>query len=228
MAETLTNLLADLRSRLDETTATFWTDAELTRWLNEGAREVARRTECLQSTHQQNVTANTGDYTAPTNVIRIYRVEYWRSTNDVTPLEYRDLASVPWSFDRAQSSPRPLYYTLWGIPPTLTISLFPKPSETVTNGLRCWFYRMPTAMTTGANNVDLPDGWHELPVLYAEYVAMRKDRLPQWQEAKAAFDEKVQEMIVLTHRWSDQVPNYVGEPTGWGGLPHWLVASEDF
>ena len=36
--------------RLDETSARYWTDKELNRWLNEGAQDVARRGQCLPDT----------------------------------------------------------------------------------------------------------------------------------------------------------------------------------
>ena len=49
MARTLALLRGDVRSRLNEATAAFWSDAELTRWINEGASDVARRTESLRT-----------------------------------------------------------------------------------------------------------------------------------------------------------------------------------
>lgn len=212
-----------LRDRLDEATAAFWADAELNRYLNEGAIQVARRSESLRSTASINIVAGTADYTAPTNIIRNYRAEYARSSNEIWPLEPRDLNSMDplWVPYRTNQS-RPAVYTMWGVSGAMTISLWPVPNESITGGLKLYYYKLPTAMATDGASLDLPNGWDELPVLYAEYVALRKDKQPNWQEAKGEFEQKMQEMMTLTMRFTDQVSSYMSE-SAYSGLPAWLT-----
>ena len=92
---TLGSLLTDVRNRLDETTSGQWTDAELRSWINEGARDVSRKTETLQGTTNISIVADTQEYTLPTDTLRIHRAE-WRptSSSNVYTLEYRDFNSM--------------------------------------------------------------------------------------------------------------------------------------
>ena len=48
--------LTNIRNKLDETTSGQWSDAELRTWINEAARDIARRTESLQTYEEINVT----------------------------------------------------------------------------------------------------------------------------------------------------------------------------
>lgn len=221
----LSALRSDLRERLDEATPTFWSDAILNTWLNEGAKEIARRTECLPTSQSLAVTAGVTAYNAPTNMVRIHKVDHRRSGDDIWPLEYRDLGSMDsvWGAYRTAQG-RPVAWTMWGPAGAATMTIYPSPSESTVlpNGLVIYYYRLPASMVGDASVVDLPEGWDELPILYAEYVALRKDRQPTWQEAKAEFEAKMQEMMVLTHRLTDQVGSYYGEPMR-TGLPAWLV-----
>lgn len=226
MPTTLAELRTDLRARLDEATPTFWDDVDLDRWLNEGVREVARRTEALLTNENINIVVGAADYILPDDVIRVYRVEYRPDTTRVHPLEYRELHSLDnvWGVYRGQQA-EPRFFTLWGVTPTLTMTVYPTPDRSVTNGFKLFYYRMPAAMTTGTSTVDLPEGWQELPVLYAEYVALRKDKQREWQEAKGEFERAVSEMSLLTNRLSNQVGHYAGESMR-STLPAWLVESD--
>ena len=87
--------LTNIRNKLDETTSGQWSDAELRAWINEAARDIARRTESLQTYEEINVSADTQEYTVNDGCLRVHRVE-WRPTasSNVYPLEYRDFNSM--------------------------------------------------------------------------------------------------------------------------------------
>lgn len=210
MTKTQSQLMTDARSRLDEPTEAQWLDTELRRWINEGARELQRKTETLQTITSISTVASQQQYTAPTGVIRIYRVEFLDTSNSVYPLEYRDFNTMDgvWWSSQLTVTGRPMLYTIWGFAPTLKIILYPLPDSSSTS-IKVYYYRYPVqlAETTAADAaaiVECPEGWEDIIVDYVEYKALRKDRDPRWQEAKALFDQRTTEMYEMTRRWSDQ------------------------
>lgn len=219
---TLSDVRTKVRDRLDESTATFWTDAQLNRWINDGMREVARLTETLQTTSDIAVTASDGTYTAPTDALRIYRAEFKPTgQSNVYPLEYRDFNTMDevWWSSQTTTTGTPALFTMWGFVPSLTIQLYPVPS--VAGTLKVFYYKLPTAVSADNDTIECPAGWEDLIVDYAEYNALRKDRDPRWQEAKGLFEQHVDQCTALTRRWSDQVGSWgVDAPVG---LPAWLI-----
>ena len=209
---TQSQLLLDIRSRIDEPSTQFYSDTELRRWINQGVRDIARRTESVQAVANIPLVVGVQQYTAPSDTNRIYRVEYITAANQSHVLDYRDYNnsdSVWWTTQlTAQSTPA--MWTAWGYPPALKLVLYPIPSETST--LRIFYYQVPADLpidgSTPNASVSLPAGREELVVDFAEYMALRKARDGRWQEAKALFDEKVQNMIDQTRRWTDQAGSW--------------------
>ena len=64
---TRTNIRALIRKRLGETTASFWTDAELNTWINDAGHDIVYRTKCLKDNGYVSSVASTSDYTLSTN-----------------------------------------------------------------------------------------------------------------------------------------------------------------
>ena len=60
MLANLTELIADVRSLINETgtTSGFWTDAEITRWLNEGQEIFSTTTKCLSKYYSHELEAS--------------------------------------------------------------------------------------------------------------------------------------------------------------------------
>lgn len=226
MAETLGQLIEAVREALAEATESQWDDDMLTRWINDGSTDIARKAEVLQDSYDVDTTADVSDYTLTSDVLRVHRVEFFydSDTDRKLILEYRDLQNMDsvWYTNQAREGD-PYYYTLWGFPPSLTIKLFPVPSANGT--ARVYYYRVPTKRYGTTDTVELPEGYADLLVHYAEYRALRRDRDPRWQEAKALYDEGLANMIELTRRWTDQVGMI---DTGGTNLPEWLVAMEDW
>lgn len=219
--KTLLQVRTNLRSKLDETSARFWSDADLTQFINEGARDIVRRSETLQASTSINAVANTQEYTLPSDVIRIYRVEYSQDGNIFYPLEYHDFANMDsiWWSQQKTSKGIPTWFTMWGFPPTLKLVLYPTPSSSTTNAIGVRYYRLPLEATANGDNVEVPEGWHDLVEDYAEYVALRKDHDQRWQEAKQLYEAKMGDMISVTRRWTDQADAIT---VGTNMVPRWL------
>lgn len=219
---TLTTMLTNLRDALDAPT-NFYSDVQLTVWVNEACRDIARRCEVLQTTQDIAVTAALQTYAAPTDMVRIYRAEF-KQTGETArhSLDYRDFNSMDevWWAAQRQTSGRPSTYTMWGFPPGVTITLYPTPSAAGT--LTIFYYKYP-ATISGVQEVPIPMGWDDLVVDYAEYRALRKARDPRWQEAKSIYEEKLSQMYDLSRRWTDSGKGQFVSGHGGGPHPAWLV-----
>ena len=226
---TLGQLETDVRDHLDESLARQWSDGMLRRWILEGAREVARRAETLQDMAVLPVVSGTSEYTVAADTLRIYRVTFKPGSGSwEIPLEYKDfnsMDSMGWQVDSWESMPE--IYTLWGFTPNLKIKLYPTPSEA--GDLEVWYYRLPTTLSEDgsddAEQVDIPNGWQDLIVLYCEYVALRRDADGRWQEAKQLFESRLGEHVDMTRRFTDQAGSME-----WRGrsLPGWLYGGDAY
>ncbi len=222
---TLATTLTNVRDALDDTNTALHTDAQLTVWINEACRDIARRCEVLQTTADIVISAGVQQYTAPTDMVRIYRAEFMQTGETARQtLEYRDFNSMDevWWAAQRQTSGRPGTYTMWGFPPAVMITLYPTPQTAGT--LTIFYYKYPTELSAASPSASLtiPMGWEDLIVDYAEYRALRKARDPRWQEAKSIYEEKLAQMYDQSRRWTDSGSQFV---SGYGGghLPSWLV-----
>lgn len=222
MPPTLAVARTALRERLSEVSAAAWTDTELNRYLNEGIREIAIRTECLASTTDVAVTAGVYLVAAPSTVSRIHRAE-WAPSNPVGssdqiyPLRYmqlNNLDSVRGSGQQTMSG-TPEIYSTWGYPGSTTfrVVLYPKPT---TNGtLRIHYYRLPTAAASDADVLDLPEGWEHLVYDYAEFRSRLKDGDDAWQVAKTEFEGRLELFKSQFARLTDE-NDTIGVDGFWG------------
>lgn len=227
---TLSELRQDLRERLDEITPSFWDDPWLSRVLNEGCRDVARRTECLEQRFVIASVQNQSEYPGviPVDFIRAHRMEFQVSAADVSVMEYRSPHAMDqfWSGYR-NATGRPAAFTIWGpAGSSQTLILYPADNIGPPNQFNLWYYRLPAQMVSDTDTCDLPRGWHELAVFYAEYIGKRKDRDPSWQEAKTLYESAIDQMLELTARHSDQSSDVFGEDATLMGLPQWLTSMD--
>jgi hypothetical protein len=229
MPVTLATVRTNLRARLDEANATYWTDAQLNNWINEGARDVNRQVEVLQKKGTIAVTGGTQAYAAPSDVgSRIYRIEWVPSGQSTSyALEYMDYASADsvWGTQQTVTQGYPLVWTLWGFPGStnLTITLYPTPSQAGT--LNVFYYRLPATAVADGDTVEVPEGWYDLVEMYAEWQALRKDGDQRWLEAKAIYDERLGNMRdLIGTRYTDQGDAI--QPYGAGALPYWIYADD--
>ncbi|GIV04099.1 MAG: hypothetical protein KatS3mg015_2929 [Fimbriimonadales bacterium] len=216
MPRTQATYLTSIRERLDESTARFWTDVELRRWINEAARDIARRSETIQEVDTVSITAGTQEYTLASDLLRVHRVEFSPSSdNNVYPLEYVDYTNLDsiWFTNKTIDRGTPRLFTLWGFVPNLKIIFYPTPDRAGTASV--YGYRLPAELATdgsqSASNVEVPEGWEDLVVEYVLYQALLKDGNPEWQAAKALYDEKLDAMMQLTRRWTDQAGMIVSD-----------------
>lgn len=208
--KTVGNIMSEAASRLDDEGMVRFTAANLRTWIEEGEKEIARRTECLRDDTTIAVSANTASVTGPTDMVRIYHAQFEPTgQSSIYPLQYMDRKSMDplWGTHQAIStSAYPEFYTTWDTPPVLTIRLAPIPSAA--GNLRVFYYRLPASISTSGTDdndtLDVPAGWEDLVTDYVEARAYRKDRRSDdYQLAMQSFQEKLIALAETSVRYMD-------------------------
>lgn len=213
MPTTRATAVTAVRERLNESLAGFWTDTELTRWINEGTREVCRRTECLRTQDTVSAVAGTATYALPTDAIRVHRVEYMQTgaiiRYPLDPVEVNAVDALGWSNTQTRGIPQ--FFVTWGYAGAATLHVFPKPATA--GEFTIWYYRLPVEVVEDEDTLDMPEGWQDVVYDYCEYMARMKDKDQQWQAAKAQFDDKLADLFALTRDFHDN-PSRIAPMSG--------------
>lgn len=236
MAITQAEAIAAVRESLDEPTSIYWTDTAIRRWINDIAKDIARRTEALRAVYNETAVAGTSSYTlAFTSVqqpYRIYRVEYIPTgQTDIYPLEYRDKSTADevWGLAQQQTQGIPAIWTSWGYPPSLTLQVFPSPAAAGT--LRIFYYALPEQLEISTNsdantNITIVDGWEDILVMGVEARAKRRDGDSSWSEAKNEYEQAIAAMMESTLKFTDA--NGVIVTANGNYMPEWLYGGDGF
>lgn len=208
---TLGTLVTQVGDRVDDSAHRRFPQTQVRTWINEGCREICRRAECNYKSTTISVSASTQDLTLSTiDVVRLHHVTFTPVADPTStyPLDYYDLRDMDsiWGVWRGQESSYPEFYTTWGMPPALGVTLAPVPSAAGT--LTVYYYSLPTALsTTGSDDaidVDLPQGWEDLAVDYAVGLCARKDRKSdEYTIAMQVFTDRLQALVDTATRYND-------------------------
>lgn len=231
---TYQNGIADLRTRLDEKgVARYWQDPDLLNWIVEGATDIARRTETLVEYNRQiNAASGVSDYVLPVDCLRVHRIEYIPQTTanppQVYPLQLSTYYEMDqrWGASQFLQSVYPTWAVIRGTPGnplqrgsgTMIFKVYPVPSQP--GGFNTFYYALPSKTPQLTDQIAVSLGWENLPILYAEHVAMRADRDPRWQEARQLYESDLMNMMDMTRRLHDQAGQMSWQGsggTGYGG-----------
>jgi hypothetical protein len=228
MTQTQLTIVTAVRDRLDETVAGQWSDAQLRRWINEGARDMARRTKHLKDTTTISTVSGTAEYTVDADVLEVEQAYYAPGDGRQVPLIARawEGMNAVWGQYRDQQGGDPAMFTTWGFSPNLKIRLFPVPS-TSSKTVTLYVSRLPADLATdGSANgtaIDFPDAWIDGIYDFVTYQALFKDRDQRWTDAKTMYEQRVDDMLV-GGEYMGVAMEMVADPLVQGGvLPRWLV-----
>ena len=217
----LSTALTEVRDFLDEPVAQQWTDTQLTSYLNLGQADVQRKAEALRGLATIPVVSNVQKYIAPSDILRIYRLEYIPTGSTQTyGLEFRGYNEMDavWGTYQQYTGAFPSLYTLWAQPPTLQIVAYPVPSQ---EGLfQCFYYRQAVPVVGTTDTLDCLPGYESVIYDYAVYRALRQDADPRWQDQFNLYNTNLQSMIDMSRTFTDQA-NFFS--TGTSNVPAWLV-----
>lgn len=175
----LTALITRVRDIIEDSGGTFITDAEITRYLNEGMLDLAARLRLLQA--ESSGTTSGSSISLPADFVAAISLRL--GTDDV---EFVDDDTFWMSSDDGTTPVRTLGRVF-----NDTIELYPTPSTGTAYKLR--YSKKPTALATGTDTPALPEELHRKLVFYAaslvrlkeeaeghadRYMAMYEDGLP--------------------------------------------------
>ena len=181
------DLIPEVRSELGEPTAGFFTDTEITSWLNYGIKLFCRKTHILKSTATKTWAAETSSYAlldSSTGIITdtdtyinpVIEIAEWRgSTSGVIPLHVSLREVLLRDPDRnvstTKGTPAKLYYSPW----EAKIGLDPTPDSAGT--LAIYFSYDPALLVLESSktlDANLNKWWQDL-CQYAIYRGKKKD-----------------------------------------------------
>lgn len=191
---TLSNYITDTRRLLHDVNGNFWTDAELTSYINEARSSTVRDSGCkrvLQS-HTLTVGAETisfSDLPQGLNTIDILNINlYWGDSR--WPLYY-----MAWTEFNAQLrfwqnyNGRPIGFSIYGVK---TIYIGPKPDNAYTIELDTVV--LPTDLVSGADpETDIPTPFTEAVPYYAAHKAKYQEQ--SYGESEIFKQEYTKEII---------------------------------
>ena len=211
MSTTLGNYITECRRLLHDANANFYTDSELTDYINEARVRLVRDTGCLRN-YQTTVTITSQEvYTFSTlpeaamtmDVLNINLI--WGNTR--IPLRY-----LPWTQFNAELrfwqnyTGRPIAFSMYG--PT-SYYIAPVPDQVYSMELDTVI--MPTPLVA-SNDVDqIPDPWTTPVAFYACYKAKYKEQ--SYGEAEIFKQEyQRQAQSVLATTYTRRMPNPYSTP----------------
>lgn len=164
MAKNRSDIRVHVRSFLDETTAADWTDAELNTLINKYYHEVYSAVVDVfenyeTTTAQSNSVADQQEYSLPSDVLKIRRVElnYDVSATNAAPMRAlpipldavrRDLANTNLGVTINRG---PVYYLRGD-----NIGFIPVPTLAGTNAIQIWYAPTRSDITDDTTNIDMP------------------------------------------------------------------------
>lgn len=170
----LSDLIADVRSRIQEPQASTWTDAEITGWLNRALDDLSE-VACYEAPpYAISTVANQGIYPLPSDCLRdgLRRVTWTMpqgsTSGAVIPLRYVDRDE----YDRltmygGQGTWGPVsyapMYTIWNN----QLYLLPQPTQNGNNDLTLYYYAYLPYLVNSTDVPVIPRNRHEALVLYA-------------------------------------------------------------
>lgn len=236
----LQQMILEVRRAVDEPQPDFFTDQELTDWLNEGAKIMASDAQPLQTVYQFTTTNAVQEYPLPQDTDEIFGVSYYRSSTlyqlrpvDVRVVQFASVVtSLPVNFYLRSVTNQLAPQTTSGIVPEnyatnpttygLVLGLYPLPSNS-TDTVTVSYYAKHNNMRFPYDVSPIPLEFHRGIVAYSIAMAKGKDSaygemnnvyLPLFQQFKDRLKEKManrgQEMEFPKMKINDESPGILG------------------
>ncbi|MDI3298270.1 MAG: hypothetical protein QJR08_03770 [Bacillota bacterium] len=191
----LADIRAQVRALILEPSAGFWSDAELTRYANDGLQDLTAVARA-EAAFSAAVPAGSASVALPADFYAPWQA-YWRNgRGDVTELLLIADSAVPTT---APGDPPALW--AWDAASGQAL-LAPVPAAAGTLEMR--YFRTLPELVADADEPAIPERWHRLLVSYAAAMALMKsgdsasDRhFQQYLQGRAAFER---ERLLLTER----------------------------
>jgi hypothetical protein len=206
---TLSSYITQCRRLLHDANANFWSDAELTDYINSARERLVRDTGCLRLLQTGNVTTSQETYTFSSLGLNAGTMDvlninlYWGNTR--VPLRY-----LPWTQFNAELRfwqnyiGRPIAFSMYG-PQQFFVG--PVPDQTYQISLDTVI--LPAALVNATDTDPIPAPWTEPVPYYASYTAKFKEQ--SYGEAEIFKNEYTKKTLsVLNTTFTRRMPDPYG------------------
>lgn len=177
--KTAQTLIDEARVVLKETTATFWTDTQLLGFLNQGMKDIADTTYCMQTTETFDVSSGTTRYTITTDYAIVRGVLYVKSgsTSYQKALERKDLFDMEFGMGRVEYTGEPAYWDEWNA----TVYIWPPADSDHTGTAHVFLADRPSTITL-TGGINIPAVYERALLNYIIFRALLRDN--KWDKAQ--------------------------------------------
>jgi hypothetical protein len=206
MATTLSTYITQVRRLLHDVNANFWTDPELTDYINEGRNRLVRDTGCLRKIQTSTLVANQEVYdlsSLPSGNLNMDILNinvYWG--NSRLPLRY-----LPWTQFNTQMRfwqnyiGQPIAYSMYG-PGKFYVGPVPDQNYTVEIDTVI----QPVTLVNSTDVDEIPNPWTGPVQFYAAYLAKFKEQ--SYGEAELFKNQYIsQAQSVLSTTYTRRIPD---------------------
>ena len=171
---TLAELINELRSDIleDDIAPYQWSDTQLVRYLNEGAKEACLRSPLYKDTQTVSVVAGTANYTLDDETLEIDEITLALQTDPLI-MSTHDQVAIRYGASWRETTGTPLAY----VRKDLTITLYPEPI--VDDTMTIIAFRVPDKMTSASQIPEFLDYYHQSLLYWAAYKAFLNPDIDQ-------------------------------------------------
>ena len=180
---TLSEMITAVRSQIaepSETTDKFWTDDEITQWINNGYRQFCMITKIVKDLFVKTYEEETREKTFTVDFAQIDRVEWENEDEDIIELLPIAMEDVDFTSDAETNTPEKYYLRSYNV-----IGLEPVPDEDGTLNVYCSY--VPEELSGNDNEPMIPEVFHDALVEFACWKARLKYKDPLYNEHKNNF-----------------------------------------
>lgn len=183
------------------------TDADILRWANQGIIDIVMQNDgLLQAVSVTDLIGDQTQYTPPTDMLGMRGVSAY-ITSDVA---YRNLKGLNlqdfnayldgWDGNYYSNSAYPAVYMFYNN----VINIFPRPSETITDGLKIYYNRYPTKLVLDTDTIPLPETYHNAVQDFCLQQAYEMDENWEGSGNKAAQVQSSINLLKDRQEWQTQ------------------------
>ena len=171
------------------------TDADIFRWVNDAQLQISiDNEELLETVATADIIAGQADYSVPPNMNVLRSCMY--NNFKIKGLSFADFNEYLDGFKASTSQGgygegKPEVFMVYGG----TITLFPTPNQSITSGLRIYYSRHPESVANFADNLTVPDRYHNSVVEFCLQRAYEMDENPDMAAyKKSEYSAQIQKL----------------------------------
>lgn len=169
MGTLVSALITRARTRINETSTTFHTEANLIAYADEAQKYIVRETKCLEDIDTSTtIVSGTQEYALPTDYIAIRRITF--DGIKLVSVDFTDLDEA--GLDETYCTGTPTNYYIWED----YVFLYPIPGDSdVGKTLRIFYYKSPATITASTDTLETRTAYDDIAISYMTYLALIKD-----------------------------------------------------